>query len=714
MRIPNAWDSGLGQEKPEALNYQSGSGIAQGLGNLAGAIEGIAQSERQKTAISNQTQTEKLLTQHQSNLEDVRKTVLMDDTIPPDQHYSKFEEAANALKQQTMASLSPEQQQVFDTAHEKLLLSAKESFSNMEISQHETAQKLLERSTQEKAIIDYKDNLNQATTNIISDPDIPDDKKYSEISRVADIFKNDLVKVYGPGNEHLADPFHEEAVAEAQSVLRQSETKKALDASQANLSSMVDSLIQRAAAGPQARQEAEIMFGMIDKSMISAKDQENLKQYFYKTTQVNEILSAITAVDRNKPANALKEISSIKSALTMKDKSGDYSKWQSIDPAKRDGFIEALNTDAAQMRSRIQTERNEANHIRNENAKNTYESWKDLAEQGSFNANQTSQVYSLVKGTPWEDNFRTLLEKTSSVSWRNEQVAKHGIKFLANYYGIPMAGLNIMQPLGPQIEYRKAAVNEVFQKSGMKLSPLTPDEADSYSSLLGKQNASLSMAMITDLTKNVGKENASLIAQQLANKDPQTAFAIGMNADGKAKTAEMILQGSRYLKEGSVKLPQTKGGGTSLLQDKFNRLMGDAMRELPMTQQLHYEAFESYYAALAGRKGEVAAADIDTKRAEKAFSEIVGNVISINGKKLILPESYSEDKFLDSIKKIDGSFISRLPGGGIQGISNDDAAKILRKDATWQVTTRPGVYRVEVMGKNLQTKAGNTLEVMFP
>ncbi len=398
---------------------------------------------------------------------------------------------------------------------------------------------------------------------------------------------------------------------------------------------MVDSLIQRAAAGPKARREAEAMFEMIDKSMISAQDREKLKQGFYEKVQGNEIVAAITAVDRNRPAEAVKKLSTIKALLSNTDKSGDFVTWTGIDPAKRNGFIEALNVDIEQMKGKIETQQREAMHIRNENAKSVYESWKDLAEQGSFNPNLTAEVHSLVKGTRWESNFKTVLEKTTSVQWRNEQIEKHGIKFLANYYGIPMTDLNIMQPLKPQIEYRKAAIKEIFQKSGVKLSPLTPQEADSFTSLIQKQNIDFSLNTINELVRSFGKENSILVAEQLSKKDPHISTVISMIAEGKTNTAEKILEGTRYLREKAVTLPISKSG-TDLLKNKFETLIGDAMTGLPLTQQRHYEAFKSYYAALAGKAGDLTGDTVDNGLASKAFKEVVGETASISGKKIIL------------------------------------------------------------------------------
>ncbi len=170
--------------------------ISQGLNNFSGSLQGIADDLYRKDRIaadrSERALMEKLFTEYSSSLVDERNKILMDKTLAPDQYYQQFEEKATAVRQKMISGLTPEQQQDFDTAHGKALLHAKDSFSNIQLARFEHSQATLEASTREKAVIEYSTNLKLATANIINDPDIDDEKKYSEINRIADVFKDDL------------------------------------------------------------------------------------------------------------------------------------------------------------------------------------------------------------------------------------------------------------------------------------------------------------------------------------------------------------------------------------------------------------------------------------------------------------------------------------------------------------------------------------------
>ena len=334
--------------------------------------------------------------------------------------------------------------------------------------------------------------------------------------------------------------------------------------------------------------------------------------------------------------------------------------------------------------------------------------YKDAKLSGlPINPKDETRLYKAVKGTEFEAKFSVIKKQGESLGFITGSLASNPLTFGAARLGYEIAPLNLENPdgLSQQLQQRAAIGSKVRAVNNLSYTPvLTTDEAKGLADLLKRQQTG-GVQTIQQFTRVIGKDGMTGIARQVAAEDTQTGMIIAFTAQGKAGIANTISEGNRYITEKTVKMPKEDE-----LRGKYDLWVSNAFLGMPESSHAHYEAFKSFYASRAAKKG-IADGTLDKDTAKEAINAVVGDVVKLNGKSIVIPDGYSEGQFKNSIKRIDAGVIKSM--GGVYGLSDEDAAEVIRDDAQWFATSQDGTYRVVVNGKYMMTKNGRYVQFNF-
>jgi len=565
----------------------------------------------------------------------------------------------------------------------------------------EQAEKEKQHAQMQNTILSYKGAMAEMADTIWQDKNIPGDEKLEKLNEAAEKMKGLYTEDFGD-KAYLLEPVHTEALLNAKHSIYNLQEKQAIDTARASTLTVLQDLERRAAISPKDRAEAVRILNSIDWTGFNEQEKEKYAQEFKERTATIEIDNRINKNDLN---GVLKD-------LKAKSKDGNPLYLPDMDPKSREHYIGAIENAIEQEKRQREAAAKAAKAERKDNIRDFLDVYEQKKLAGMpINPKDEVMIAKAVREFPaLAEKFKGIKQKGESLAFRTEQFAKDPLTFGAGTLGIEIEPLNMQDPalLTKQLQNRAEIGKQIKAAYNMPYTPiLKPAEAAGLAGMM-KTEKDGGTQLLNKLQESVGKDGMMSIAQQITTEDDQAGMFIGLFAAGKTATAKMLAEGTRYLKEKAVRLPKETD-----MRSQFDGMIGDALLGMPQNQETHYKAFQSYYAALAGRKGDTLGESVDRKRAESAFTAIVGDIARINGKKLVLPEGYTEGKFINSVKQIDAGFIGKLSGGGVQGMTNEDAAEVIRDDARWHVTSRPNTYRPEVDGRYLLKKDGTILEVMF-
>ena len=546
-------------------------------------------------------------------------------------------------------------------------------------------------------IIKYKDTLEDAAFTIFNSKDIPDDQKLQELERVAKHVKEGFVSMLGK-DAYILDPVHEEALRRAKDKFRDLQLKKSYDQSRANVLAMLDALEKRAAKSPEDRQEAIAILEAAEFYGFNEQEKQKIIQEFKERTAINEIMKRLNDGDYKDVLSDLKAV----------DSEGNPIYWKALDPKNREHLISTVQDRIEQEERRKEADRKAKQAEWERSMRELLLDYKDMKRSGFYvDPEYEWKIRKAVKGTKFESLFLAIKKQTESLEFITKGLEKDPLAFGAARLGTKITPLNLSSPetLPQQLQQRMAIGLQVREAHNLTYTPvLTTGEIKGLTELLRKQQTG-GVQTIQQLLKIVGKNAMIGIAKQVAVEDTQMGMMIAFTARGKADIATTIVEGNQYIKKKIIKLPKEDD-----LRGKFDDLVGNAFLGLPENSNAYYEAFKAFYTSRAARKG-IIDGIVDNKIVKEAFTAVVGNVAEIKGKKFILPDGYSEDRFKNSIKLITADIIKRM--GGVYGMTDEEAAEVIRNDAQWFMTERPNTYRVVVNGRYLITKNGNYVEFVF-
>lgn len=243
-----------------------------------------------------------------------------------------------------------------------------------------------------------------------------------------------------------------------------------------------------------------------------------------------------------------------------------------------------------------------------------------------------------------------------------------------------------------QLLERSFTADQMHQKFGTSLMPLTKDESGALSAQLQTGSADQRLATLGALRDGIPNPQVySGALQQIRPDSPVTAFAgtllmhpiredithplskgfapVATTVDP-VKVAKTILEGEDLLnptkagkaedgKKFAFQMPQPVNG-IDQLQAAFNKYTSggsdstsaiSAFRQAPEAANTLYQAVRSYYAGASVAQGHYNDTTMDPDIAKEALSKVVGNVVNYNGNgAVLLPWGMNESVFNDGIK----------------------------------------------------------------
>lgn len=251
------------------------------------------------------------------------------------------------------------------------------------------------------------------------------------------------------------------------------------------------------------------------------------------------------------------------------------------------------------------------------------------------------------------DLFAAMVSANYEIS---KQVEKDGLGFAFKQGILDRTPLEIGNP--ESFAVRIAQARAAQEHYGMPISPLTDAEAKELADSL------LTMTVEEKIQMAETFVEAPEIWAQLSKKHA-TTFAMA-GATGDTQLMRTVFKGQELIDSKTVK-PIKPADYLSDFNDYVEGVYG------PKDAQAVLKSAIAFYAQTSDNKdGVYSSGDF-----EDALEAVTGGIGEINGFKLELPRGVDEDDFEDFIDDIQPQTIASL--GGVQGISNERAAEIIKQ-----------------------------------
>lgn len=239
-----------------------------------------------------------------------------------------------------------------------------------------------------------------------------------------------------------------------------------------------------------------------------------------------------------------------------------------------------------------------------------------------------------------------------------------------------MDGMDISQRFGAAIADRSATIDAVRHNTGVNVPRLLllPQEAHAITGELKNQAPEGQAAMLSRLRSLVNHDSDyQSIMQQIAPDSPVTAYAgiIGgvstpatvtshlfsddLTVTGQ-QVAQRLLAGNQILNPSKEQRNQDGSPKSFPIppQKEFTKSIADKLdgvfSNMPQAYQQSEQAIRSYYVARAAEKGLITG-EIDSDIMDESIRAVMGNIVSLNGKKTLTPWGMSEKDFKIAAKQ---------------------------------------------------------------
>lgn len=556
------------------------------------------------------------------------------------------------------------------------------------------AQEAEEKSRLETNIIGFKGRMSDTARSVYDDPDIPSEKKFDEFNKRAEEGRDDFFNSFPEDKRHAAEPIYAEAIMRAKGFFYDKHSERLKEEAMANTEATIETLERQAAVSPGERQKSIALLSELEMPGVSAKGRQKIINEFVERTADTEIVNRINGG----------ELKDLLDDLKGKDKKGRHTYLQGMDPKTRQHYIGSVKAEIDRLKNAAETKAKNEHAQWERDVKQILTNYED-AKVAGFNIpiDEETKLFRMVKGTDYEKQYQEIKKKAEDPFYKAKKIAEDPLTFGAAQLGIEIEPLNMSNPdnLLPQMQERLEIGRRIKKAYNIPYTPvLATEEVKGLTAMLQTQDAG-SIETIGLFKKMLGKEAVTGIARQISVEDPEAGMVIGYTLKGKIKLATGITKGQKILKEKAMTLPPD-----DMLRGEYEGLVGDGLSGLPIISNTHYKAFKAYYAALAARDG-IENESVKGSIAEEAFRAVVGETTTINGKDVVLPDGVNEDSFTNKIRSLGPLAIEHM--GGVYGYDNEEAAELLREDAQFYVTSRPGVYRAALDGKFLMNREGTKL-----
>lgn len=534
------------------------------------------------------------------------------------------------------------------------------------------------------------------------------EEKKAAFDAVVPALGENFKKIIPPGLQMRYAPMLENHVLAVKSKFTESLLAQANDQQMANWETSSALLQKSAAEDPTMRQTAkDNAAAAIDALPISEALKVKRKQDFNSLLDSNEILNRQTVQG---PNGFKTELGALLTDLQKTDENGAHTEYTGLDPKDRAEFIKTTQVQIHQDEQRRKADLAAQQAAFDTDMVNRIAAYKDkkLTDM-PVSPQEENQLYKLTKGTRFEEQFQSIRNLGNDAGRMMEAYSKDPFMFLAHRLGKEPGLLNFNDPQSlPQAFADRIALKQEIQNHGFIVAGvpqnldnvpfLTTDEIKGFGSVIEK-NPKAGIAQVEQLSKMVGAPTMQGIAGQLSKTHPALATVMRYAAAGETLTAEAVASGQELLKTYALKMPKEDD-----LRGYFTDTAGDALNKIPNNAKEVYDAYKAAYAHAAQVSGQQDGI-LNKGLADIAFKQIVGGIAEINGRKVVLPHGATEDGFLNSIKHIDAGFVKQLGGAAEIGggrLNDEDAARRIREDGQFYLAGN-GLYRVLYNGLPLMT-----------
>lgn len=221
---------------------------------------------------------------------------------------------------------------------------------------------------------------------------------------------------------------------------------------------------------------------------------------------------------------------------------------------------------------------------------------------------------------------------------------------------IPPLQLTDVASLGAQITERLDAGRQVSAWTGKPTSPLQPHESEAVAGLLRSMPVDQRAGALEALTAQV-KDPAALqaMARDIAGKDRDTAAAL-LLASQRQRTTSGTPQVTWYLRGAEAITKKT----VAIDEKKETGVRAEIAREVEgvyATTDATNAAIDAAYKVYAGLRASGENPDV-----EQAVRIATGGIIDFNGQRVPKPYGWSDRRFRDAVRKIDGPALRQFAG----------------------------------------------------
>jgi hypothetical protein len=404
----------------------------------------------------------------------------------------------------------------------------------------------------------------------------------------------------------------------------------------------------------------------------------------------------------------------VKTHLTATNQDGSFSYLPQMPQKAREEYISNLQTkiEHTEQQAEVERKRLEAQgrqagqELIIEYREKVNSGWMPHTKEDYSFVNQVKRAASASPSLSRQYNDATV--KMTSFASREQFRATDPLGTAAAEKGIILAPLNVTAPMGPQLEKRATIANQLGVKSLFK-----GDEINALADGLAKKDAVEQLKSIKDLSGQLGgwaSNTFSAAAEQLKSKDAGLSTMFKLAAGGDMHAVKLYATGRQFLL--SEKKDLLKEKVTTLktaLDEKLEEKLGTAMKALPQSRNAIKDAAAIAYIGAATSQG-LSLDVIDGGILADVQKRIIGETVRTGNqwmgaggswKTTVIPKGITGDEFLNGIKAI--TPVSIQLSGGVDGMSDEEAAKFLKKAAWHELGNGYGFYKD---GKLLMGKDG--------
>ena len=242
---------------------------------------------------------------------------------------------------------------------------------------------------------------------------------------------------------------------------------------------------------------------------------------------------------------------------------------------------------------------------------------------------------------------------------------------------------------------------------GMKINPLTKQEAAQLATILQEGNTDQKMLIMQNMVDGFGTYAVDAMREVAKQGGGIYAAAGDQMGQGQPQVARAMLQGMRQIEMNKDILPK------ELRTDIGTGLQG-IFANFPKQQALVIDSVEALYAQRMAMKGKLVNKDdaVDSDILEESINQVTGGILEVEfqGQGMLWDDNYyiqapapgmTSDDFDDWTGSIKAGDIDAM--GGVMGLTSQDVAEMVNDQTVKFITIDQGVYYLE-------TRSGNVIQ----